>query len=88
MEHEGKLPDAVLACIGGGSNAMGIFHEFINDENVRLIGVEAAGHGVETGLHAASLTGGTPGILHGNRTYLLQDEHGQIKRRALHFRGP
>lgn len=79
MEHEGRLPDAVLACIGGGSNAMGIFHEFIGDENVRLIGVEAAGHGVETGLHAASLTGGTPGILHGNRTYLLQDEHGQIK---------
>lgn len=79
QKAEGRLPDAVLACIGGGSNAMGIFHEFINDEQVRLIGVEAAGRGVETGLHAASLTGGTPGILHGNRTYLLQDDHGQIK---------
>ena len=79
MQAEGRLPDAIFACIGGGSNAMGIFHEFIGDENVRLIGVEAAGHGVDTGLHAASLTGGTPGILHGNRTYLLQDEHGQIK---------
>ena len=79
MGAEGRLPDAVVACIGGGSNAMGIFHEFKADKNVRLIGVEAAGRGVDTGLHAASLTGGTPGILHGNRTYLLQDEHGQIK---------
>ena len=79
VKAEGRLPDAIFACIGGGSNAMGIFHEFIGDKNVRLVGVEAAGHGVETGLHAASLTGGTPGILHGNRTYLLQDEHGQIK---------
>ena len=79
MDAEGRLPDAVVACIGGGSNAMGIFHEFKGDKNVRLIGVEAAGRGVGTGLHAASLTGGTPGILHGNRTYLLQDEHGQIK---------
>ncbi|MBL4854540.1 MAG: tryptophan synthase subunit beta [Robiginitomaculum sp.] len=78
LESEGKLPDAVVACIGGGSNALGVFHEFINDKNVRLIGVEAAGRGVDTGLHAASLTGGSPGILHGNRTYLLQDEHGQI----------
>ena len=78
MDAEGRLPDAVVACIGGGSNAMGIFHEFKADKNVRLIGVEAAGRGVETGQHAASLTGGTPGILHGNRTYLLQDEHGQI----------
>jgi len=78
LEAENRLPDAVIACIGGGSNAMGIFHEFIGDKHVRLIGVEAAGRGVDTGLHAASLTGGTPGILHGNRTYLLQDEHGQI----------
>ena len=78
MEREGRLPDAIVACIGGGSNAMGIFHPFIDDKSVRLIGVEAAGHGVETGLHAASLTGGTPGVLHGNRTYLLQDKNGQI----------
>ena len=79
LEREGRLPDAVVACIGGGSNAMGLFHEFVPEESVRLIGVEAAGHGVESGLHAASLTGGTPGVLHGNRTYLLQDEDGQIK---------
>lgn len=79
LEREGRLPDALIACIGGGSNAMGLFHDFIGDESVRLIGVEAAGRGVDTGLHAASLTGGTPGVLHGNRTYLLQDEDGQIK---------
>ena len=79
LEREGRLPDAVVACIGGGSNAMGLFHEFVPDTSVRLIGVEAAGRGVESGLHAASLTGGTPGVLHGNRTYLLQDEDGQIK---------
>ncbi len=79
LEREGKLPDALIACIGGGSNAMGLFHEFVGDKSVRLIGVEAAGRGVETGLHAASLTGGTPGVLHGNRTYLLQDDDGQIK---------
>jgi len=78
LKAEGRLPDAVIACIGGGSNAMGIFHEFIEDKDVRLIGVEAAGRGVDTDEHAASLTGGAPGILHGNRTYLLQDEHGQI----------
>ncbi len=78
LEAEGRLPDAVVACIGGGSNAMGLFTDFIDDKDVRLIGVEAAGRGVETGLHAASLSGGKPGILHGNRTYLLQDEHGQI----------
>ena len=78
LEREGRLPDAVVACIGGGSNAMGLFHEFVPDESVRLIGVEAAGHGVDSGQHAASLTGGAPGVLHGNRTYLLQDEHGQI----------
>ena len=78
LEREGRLPDALIACIGGGSNAMGLFHEFINDDKVRLIGVEAAGRGVESGLHAASLTGGSPGVLHGNRTYLLQNEDGQI----------
>lgn len=78
LEREGRLPDALIACIGGGSNAMGLFHEFINDDSVRLIGVEAAGRGVESGLHAASLTGGSPGVLHGNRTYLLQNEDGQI----------
>ena len=78
LEREGRLPDAVMACIGGGSNAIGLFHPFIEDEDVRLIGVEAAGHGVETGEHAAALNGGQPGILHGNRTYLLQDDDGQI----------
>jgi tryptophan synthase beta chain len=77
-ERLGRLPDACVACIGGGSNAMGLFHPFIEDEDVRLIGVEAAGLGVETGKHAASLKGGKPGILHGNRTYLLQDDDGQI----------
>ncbi|MBP8278369.1 MAG: tryptophan synthase subunit beta [Propionivibrio sp.] len=74
----GRQPDAVIACVGGGSNAMGIFHPYIPHENVRLIGVEAAGDGIETGHHAASLTAGHPGVLHGNRTYLLQDENGQI----------
>lgn len=78
LEREGRLPDAAVACIGGGSNAMGLFHEFVPHKEVRLIGVEAAGHGVDSGKHAASLTGGAPGVLHGNRTYLLQDEHGQI----------
>jgi tryptophan synthase beta chain len=78
QELAGRLPDAVLACVGGGSNAMGIFHEFIPDEKVRLIGVEAAGHGLESGKHAATLAAGRPGVLHGNRTYLLQDENGQI----------
>jgi tryptophan synthase beta chain len=78
LEREGRLPDAVMACIGGGSNAIGLFHPFIDDETVRLIGVEAAGHGIETGLHAAALNGGKPGILHGNRTYLLQTDDGQI----------
>ena len=74
---EGRLPDALVACIGGGSNAMGLFHPFL-DENVRIIGVEAGGLGVDTDKHAASLTGGNPGVLHGNRTYLLQNEDGQI----------
>src|SRR5436190_1413665 len=78
LEQTGRQPDVVLACVGGGSNAMGIFHPYIQDESVRLIGVEAAGHGLESGKHAATLTAGKPGVLHGNRTYLLQDEHGQI----------
>jgi tryptophan synthase beta chain len=77
-ELAGRQPDAVLACVGGGSNAMGIFHPYIADEGVRLIGVEAAGHGLESGKHAATLCAGKPGVLHGNRTYLLQDENGQI----------
>jgi tryptophan synthase beta chain len=78
MEMEGRLPDTLVACIGGGSNAMGLFHPFLDDKGVRIVGVEAGGKGVETGEHAASLTGGRPGVLHGNRTYLLQDENGQI----------
>ena len=77
-EMIGRQPDAVLACVGGGSNAMGIFYDYIPDRNVRLIGVEAGGDGVATGRHAASLTAGSPGILHGNRTYLIQDANGQI----------
>ena len=77
LELTGKLPDAVLACVGGGSNAIGIFHEFIPDANVRLIGLEAGGDGVETGRHAATITGGSPGVLHGTRSYVLQDENGQ-----------
>ncbi|MGH6718003.1 MAG: tryptophan synthase subunit beta [Alphaproteobacteria bacterium] len=76
---EGRLPDALVACIGGGSNAMGLFHPFLDDAGVRLIGVEAAGRGIETGEHAASLTAGRPGVLHGNLTYLLQDDDGQIR---------
>ena len=78
MEAEGRLPDTLVACIGGGSNAIGLFHEFIDEADIDIIGVEAAGHGIETGEHAASLTGGRPGVLHGNRTYLLQDGDGQI----------
>jgi tryptophan synthase beta chain len=78
LEAEGRLPDALVAAIGGGSNAIGLFHPFIGDEGVRLVGVEAAGHGIPTGMHAASLTGGRPGVLHGNKTYLLQDDDGQI----------
>lgn len=73
----GRLPDAVLACVGGGSNAIGIFHEFIPDLSVRLIGFEAGGDGVETGRHAAAITGGSPGVLHGTRSYILQDSNGQ-----------
>ncbi|MGE5517237.1 MAG: tryptophan synthase subunit beta [Bacteroidota bacterium] len=78
MATEGRLPDSLVACIGGGSNAMGLFHPFLDDASIRIIGVEAAGHGIPTGKHAASLTGGRPGVLHGNRTYLLQDGDGQI----------
>ena len=77
LELTGKLPDAVLACVGGGSNAIGIFYDFIKDKDVRLIGLEAGGDGVETGRHAATITGGTPGVLHGARSYLLQDANGQ-----------
>jgi tryptophan synthase beta chain len=77
-EMAGRQPDYVLACVGGGSNAMGIFHSYIPDESVKLIGVEAGGLGLETGKHAASLSAGTPGVLHGNRTYLMQDANGQI----------
>ena len=78
QETEGRLPDSLVACVGGGSNAMGLFYPFLDDRAVQMIGVEAAGHGLETGKHAASLTGGKPGVLHGNRTYLLQDDDGQI----------
>jgi tryptophan synthase beta chain len=74
----GRQPDAIIACVGGGSNAMGIFHPYVGYRDVKLIGVEAAGDGIETGRHSASLTAGRPGVLHGNRTYLLQDESGQI----------
>ncbi len=75
---EGRLPDSLIACIGGGSNAMGLFHPFLDERSVEIYGVEAAGHGLSTGLHAASLAGGRPGVLHGNRTYLLMNEDGQI----------
>lgn len=78
LEKENRLPDTILACIGGGSNAIGLFHPFLDDESVEIIGVEAAGLGIETGKHAASLSGGQPGVLHGNRTYLLQNNDGQI----------
>ena len=78
LEAESRLPDCLVACIGGGSNAMGLFHPFLDEREIRIIGVEAAGHGIETGKHAASITGGVPGVLHGNRTYLLQTDDGQI----------
>ena len=84
----GRQPDAVLACVGGGSNAMGIFYAYIPHESVQLIGVEAGGLGIETGKHAASLSAGTPGVLHGNRTYLMQDANGQIHGHAFDLRGP
>ena len=78
LKQTGRLPDALVACVGGGSNAIGLFHPFLNDKNVAMYGVEAGGLGVETGKHAAPLTDGIPGILHGNRTYLMEDENGQI----------
>lgn len=78
QERTGALPTRVVACVGGGSNAMGVFHAFVGDEAVELVGVEAAGEGLDTGLHSASLQSGTPGVLHGSLSYLLQDEHGQV----------
>jgi tryptophan synthase beta chain len=79
QEAEGRLPDSLVAAVGGGSNAIGLFHEFLDEPTVEIYGVEAAGHGIASGLHAASMTGGRPGVLHGNRTYLLMDDDGQIK---------
>src|SRR6516162_1676055 len=78
LEAEGRSPDSLIACIGGGSNAMGLFHPFLDEAHIEIYGVEAAGHGLASGLHAASIAGGRPGVLHGNRTYLLMDEDGQI----------
>jgi tryptophan synthase beta chain len=78
LELEGRLPDAVVACVGGGSNAIGLFHPFLNDDGVKIIGVEAAGDGMDTNKHAAAINGGRPGVLHGNKTYLIQDPEGQI----------
>ncbi|NMW31676.1 tryptophan synthase subunit beta [Altererythrobacter sp. RZ02] len=78
LDRTGRLPDLLVACIGGGSNALGLFHPFLDDADVKMLGVEAAGHGLDGDEHAASLTGGAPGVLHGNKTYLLQDEDGQI----------
>src|SRR5690349_9076099 len=78
LKAEGRLPDMLVAAVGGGSNAIGLFHPFLDDPDVAMLGIEAAGHGIDSGEHAASLTGGSPGILHGNKTYLLQDEDGQI----------
>ncbi len=78
LEAEGRLPDSLIACIGGGSNAMGLFHPFLDDKEIEIYGVEAAGHGIPSGQHAASVSGGRPGVLHGNRTYLLMNEDGQI----------
>jgi tryptophan synthase beta chain len=79
IEFLGRMPNAVIACVGGGSNAMGIFHPFIADEKVELVGVEAGGHGIESGMHSASLCAGSVGVLHGSRSYVLQDENGQVK---------
>ena len=78
LERTGRLPDLLVAAVGGGSNAIGLFHPFLDDPDVAMLGIEAAGHGIDSGQHAASLTGGAPGVLHGNKTYLLQDEDGQI----------
>jgi tryptophan synthase beta chain len=79
LAQTGSLPDALVACVGGGSNAMGLFHPFLGDKDVRMFGVEAAGHGLASGEHAASLCAGKPGVLHGCRTYLLDDDAGQIR---------
>jgi len=78
LDQTGRLPDALVACVGGGSNAIGLFYPFIDDHSVKLIGVEAAGDGVETGRHSAPLCAGRPGVLHGNRTYLIEDDDGEI----------
>jgi tryptophan synthase beta chain len=78
LAAEERLPDSLVACIGGGSNAMGLFHPFLDDRGIEIYGVEAAGHGLDSGQHAASIAGGRPGVLHGNRTYLLMDDDGQI----------
>ena len=78
LKQAGQLPDALVACVGGGSNAIGLFHPFLNDDGVAMYGVEAAGDGIETGRHAAPLSAGRPGVLHGNRTYLMEDDNGQI----------
>jgi tryptophan synthase beta chain len=78
MAAEGRLPDSLVACIGGGSNAMGLFHPFLDEPNIEIFGVEAAGEGIATGHHAASISAGKPGVLHGNRMYLLQDGDGQV----------
>jgi len=79
QKAEGRLPDSLIACIGGGSNAMGLFHPFLDEPQIEIYGVEAAGHGIDSGKHAASIAGGRPGVLHGNRTYLLMDDDGQIQ---------
>jgi tryptophan synthase beta chain len=78
LAAEGRLPDSLIACIGGGSNAMGLFHPFLDEKEIEIYGVEAAGHGLKSGQHAASIAGGRPGVLHGNRSYLLMNEDGQI----------
>lgn len=78
LQKEGRLPDLLVACVGGGSNSMGMFYPFVNDKDVKMVGVEAAGYGIETGQHAAALTGGSVGVLHGSRSYILQDDNGQI----------
>src|SRR5262249_11308711 len=79
QQAEGRLPDSLIACIGGGSNAMGLFHPFLDERAIEIFGVEAAGHGIASGKHAASIAGGKPGVLHGNRTFLLMDDDGQIE---------
>src|SRR5437763_3915253 len=79
LRAEGRLPECLIACVGGGSNAMGLFYEFLGDSGVQLVGVEAGGGGVETGKHAASISAGSVGVLHGKKTYILQDELGQVR---------